>query len=368
MTQPSADDDALNDARQRIDALDQQIQALINERAGVAVQVAEIKQRQGRTDFYRPEREAQVLDRVAERNAGPLPDQAMARIVREIMSACLALEQPMTVAYLGPEGTYTQAAVYKHFGHAVAASPHAAINDIFRDVEAGNAHFGVVPVENSTEGVVSHTLDQLVGSALIICGEVALPVHHHLLSHERDIGRIKRVVAHAQSLAQCRNWLDSHMPGVVREAVSSNGEAARRVAGENGAAAIAARAASDYYDLPILASNIEDDPNNTTRFLVLGRQSVPRSGRDMTSILVSIHNRPGMLYRLLAPAAEAGVDLARIESRPSRRQAWDYNFFIDMEGHADDPPVRRVIEAIQSEAALIKILGSYPRSIGLEAE
>ena len=239
MTQPSADDDALNDARQRIDALDQQIQALVNERAGVAVQVAEIKQRQGRTDFYRPEREAQVLARVAERNAGPLPDQAMARIVREIMSACLALEQPMTVAYLGPEGTYTQAAVYKHFGHAVAASPHAAINDIFRDVEAGNAHFGVVPVENSTEGVVSHTLDQLVGSALIICGEVALPVHHHLLSHERDISCIKRVVAHAQSLAQCRNWLDSHMPGVVREAVSSNGEAARRVAGDVGHVGVA---------------------------------------------------------------------------------------------------------------------------------
>ncbi|RJS92763.1 prephenate dehydratase [Salinisphaera sp. Q1T1-3] len=368
MSESPRDDDALREARDAIDELDQQIQSLINQRAGWAVRVAEVKQRAGRTDFYRPEREAQVLDRVARRNAGPLSDAAMTRIVREIMSACLALEQPLTVAYLGPEGTYTQAAVYKHFGHAVNARPSPAINDIFREVEAGNAHFGVVPVENSTEGVVSHTLDQLVSSPLSICGEVALPVHHHLLSHETDPSAIKRVVAHAQSLAQCRNWLDSHMPGVVREAVSSNGEAARRVAGETGAAAIAARAASAFYDLPILASNIEDDPNNTTRFLVLGNQAVAPSGHDMTSILVSIRNQPGMLYRLLAPAARAGVDLARIESRPSRRQAWDYNFFIDMQGHVDDAPVRAVIEAIRGEAALIKVLGSYPCSVGREAE
>ncbi|AWN17561.1 prephenate dehydratase [Salinisphaera sp. LB1] len=367
MSTPS-DDEALADARAKIDELDQRIQALINERADVALKVAEIKRAAGRTDFYRPEREAQVLERVAARNPGPLPDAAVARIMREIMSACLALEKPMTVAYLGPEGTYTQAAVYKHFGHAVVASSKPAIGDIFRDVEAGNAHFGVVPVENSTEGVVTHTLDQLVGSRLSICGEVALAVHHHLLSHATGLGGIKRVVAHAQSLAQCRNWLDTHLPGVVREAVASNGEAARRVAGDPAAAAIAARAASDFYDLPILASNIEDEPNNTTRFLVLGTQHVAASGNDMTSILVSIRNRPGMLYRLLAPAADAGVDLARIESRPSRRQAWDYNFFIDIEGHADDAPVRRVIESIESEAVMLKILGSYPHSIGREAE
>lgn len=363
-----SDDEALSRARAQIDDLDQRIHALVNERAGVALEVAQIKQAAGRLDFYRPEREAQVLERVAQRNQGPLADGAITRIMREIMSACLALEKPMTVAYLGPEGTYTQAAVYKHFGHAVAAQPSPAIGDIFREVEAGNAQFGVVPVENSTEGVVTHTLDQLVGSRLSICGEVALAVHHHLLSHAVDASQVTRVVAHAQSLAQCRQWLDTHLPGAVREAVASNGEAARRVADEPNAAAIAARAASDFYELPILASNIEDEPNNTTRFLVLGQQTVAASGHDMTSILVSIRNRPGMLYRLLAPAAEAGVDLARIESRPSRRQAWDYNFFIDIEGHADDAPVRQVIEAIEAEAVMLKILGSYPRSVERETE
>jgi chorismate mutase/prephenate dehydratase len=220
-----------------------------------------------------------------------------------------------------------------------------------------------VPVENSTEGVVSHTLDQLVGSSLSICGEVALAVHHHLLSRETDLGAVKRVVAHAQSLAQCRKWLDRELPGVVREAVSSNGEAARRVAGESQAAAIAGRAASEFYELPMLASNIEDEPNNTTRFLVLGNQKVPATGNDMTSILVAIRNQPGMLHRLLTPGAEAGVDLTRIESRPSRRQAWDYNFFIDLEGHIEEERVRRVLDAIESQAAMLKVLGAYPRAV-----
>ena len=361
-----SDDQALASARTQIDSLDKQIQALLAERAQVALDVARIKQAQGRTDFYRPEREADVLKRVAERNEGPLEDAVVMRIMREIMSACLALESPLKVAYLGPEGTYTQAAVYKHFGHAVNALPSVAIDEIFREVEAGNAQFGVVPVENSTEGVVTHTLDQLVGSPLSICGEVALAVHHHLLSHSGELAGVQRVVAHAQALAQCRQWLDANLPGVVREAVSSNGEAARRVAGESNAAAIAARAASDFYDLPILASNIEDEPNNTTRFLVLGKQHVPATGRDMTSLLVSIRNSPGMLYKLLAPAADAGVDLTRIESRPSRRQAWDYNFFIDIEGHADDARVRQVIEAIESQAAMLKILGAYPRALSAD--
>jgi len=357
------DDSPLGDARSRIDALDEQIQTLIAERAGVALDVARIKQAQGRSDFYRPEREIEVLRRVAERNDGPLDNATISRLMREIMSACLALESPLKVAYLGPEGTYTQAAVYKHFGHAVTAVPMAAIDEIFREVEAGNAEFGVVPVENSTEGVVSHTLDQLVGSSLSICGEVALAVHHHLLSHAGGLGEVKRVVAHAQSLAQCRKWLDGNMPGVVREAVASNGQAARTVAGESRAAAIAGRAASEFYELPMLASNIEDEPNNTTRFLVLGKQKVPATGNDMTSILVAIRNSPGMLHRLLTPAAEAGVDLARIESRPSRRQAWDYNFFIDVEGHVEEARVRKVLESIESQAAMLKVLGSYPRAV-----
>ncbi|MES1942035.1 chorismate mutase [Salinisphaera sp. T5B8] len=362
-SQDKSDDQALAGARERIDALDAQIQALIAERAGVALEVARIKTERQRTDFYRPEREADVLRRVAERNDGPLDDATIMRLMREVMSACLALESPMKVAYLGPEGTYTQAAVYKHFGHSVRAMPLPAIDEIFREVEAGNADFGVVPVENSTEGVVSHTLDQLVGSSLQICGEVALAVHHHLLSRAADLTGVKRVVAHAQSLAQCRKWLDRQLPGVVREAVSSNGEAARRVAGENQAAAIAGRAASEFYELPMLASNIEDEPNNTTRFLVLGKQKVPATGNDMTSILVAIRNEPGMLHRLLTPGAQAGVDLTRIESRPSRRQAWDYNFFIDLEGHIDEPRVRQVLDAIESQAAMLKVLGAYPRAV-----
>lgn len=357
-------EDALKAARNRIDALDTQLQALISERAGIAGEIAKIKVENGDTgDFYRPGREAEILRAVAERNQGPLADATIAQLMREIMSACLALESPLKVAYLGPEGTYTQAAVYKHFGHAVGSLALTAIDEIFREVEAGNADYGVVPVENSTEGVVSHTLDQLVGSPLAICGEVSLAVHHHLLSNAANLAGVKRVVAHAQSLGQCRSWLDTHLPNVMREAVASNGEAARMVANESQSAAIAARAASSLYDVPVLASNIEDEPNNTTRFLVLGRQQVPPTGSDMTSIMVSIRNQPGMLHRLLTPAAEAGVDLSRIESRPSRRAAWDYNFFIDLEGHVQEERVRQVIEAIEAQAAYLKILGAYPKAV-----
>lgn len=357
-------EDALKAARSRIDALDVQLQQLINERADIARGIATIKVQNGDSgDFYRPGREAEVLRAVAQRNSGPLADETIARLMREIMSACLALESPLRVAYLGPEGTYTQAAVYKHFGHAVGSMALTAIDEIFREVEAGNADYGVVPVENSTEGVVSHTLDQLVGSPLSICGEVSLAVHHHLLSNAPDMSAIKRVVAHAQSLAQCRSWLDTNLPNVMREAVASNGEAARMVQAESESAAIAARAASDLYGVPVLASNIEDEPNNTTRFLVLGHQQVSPTGHDMTSIMVSIRNQPGMLHRLLAPAADAGVDLSRIESRPSRRAAWDYNFFIDLEGHIQEQRVRQVIDNIEGQAAYLKILGSYPKAV-----
>ena len=362
-------DEELAGARERIDVIDTRLQRLLEERAGIALDVARIKRDQGRDDFYRPEREADVLRRVVERNRGPLDDTTVVRLMREIMSACRALEAPIRVAYLGPEGTYTQAAVYKHFGHAVRAVSKTTIEDIFREVEIGSADFGVVPVENSTEGVVNHTLDQLVSSPLLICGEVALAVHHHLLSHAERLDGVKRVTAHAQALAQCRRWLDAHLPGVVREAVASNGEAARRVAAaEPAAAAIAGHAAAERYELPILAANIEDEPNNTTRFLVLGRQPVAACGSDMTSILVAIRNRTGTLHRLLAPLADAGVDLTRIESRPSGRSTWDYNFFIDLEGHADDASVRQALAAIEPQAAMLKVLGSYPRAVGANRE
>lgn len=354
----------LGAARRRIDEIDEALLKLISERASIAVEIGKLKLSDGELgDLYRPSREAQVLRRMAQTNPGPLADDTITRLFREIMSACLALESPLRVAYLGPEGTFTQAAVYKHFGHAVTAQPLAAIDEIFREVEAGNAEYGVVPVENSTEGVVSHTLDLFATSALKICGEVSLPVHHHLLSTVDGLAAIKRVVTHSQSLGQCRKWLDSNLPNVVRVAVASNAEAARTVAQESDSAAIAGRAAADLYGLKVLVSNIEDEPNNTTRFYIIGRRDVPPSGNDMTSLLVSVHNRPGALYSLLAPFSSAGVNLCRIESRPSRRGNWDYNFFIDLEGHAEDAAVQPVLEQIRANVAQFRILGAYPKAV-----
>lgn len=354
----------LKAARDRIDELDHEIQSRITERARIAQEIAIIKQQLGGNgDHYRPAREAEVLRKVVERNEGPLSNETLGRLMREIMSACLSLESPLAVAYLGPEGTYTQAAVYKHFGHFVSARPLAAIDEIFREVEAANADYGVVPVENSTEGVVNHTLDLFVGSPLKVCGEVALPVHHHLLARGESLADIRRVYGHAQSLAQCRKWLDGKLPNVVRVAVSSNAEGARLAASEPEAAAIAGKAAAELYQLAMLATNIEDEPDNTTRFLVIGRQSVPPTGNDMTSLLLSVRNKPGALHDLLSPFAEAGVNLTRIESRPSRRAKWDYNFFVDIEGHVDDARVQKVIDRIQSQLSFFKVLGSYPRTV-----
>lgn len=354
----------LKTARERIDALDGEIQARISERAQVAQEIGRIKKKLGEVgDYYRPAREAEVLRKVVERNGGPLSNEVLGRLIREIMSACLSLESPLTVAYLGPEGTYTQAAVYKHFGHFVTAMPLAAIDEIFREVQAGNADYGVVPVENSSEGVVSHTLDLLVGSPLKVSGEVALPVHHHLLSAAPELAAVQRVYAHAQSLAQCRKWLDGELPNVERTAVVSNAEGARMAKAEKGAAAIAGKAAAELYELKTLAANIEDEPDNTTRFLIIGRQNVPPTGSDMTSILLSVHNKPGALHDLLKPFADAGVNLTRIESRPSRRAKWDYNFFVDIEGHVDDVKVQTVLQRIQAEAPFFKVLGSYPRTV-----
>ncbi len=363
----------LKKARTRIDELDQQIQKLIAERARVALDIRRIKAGAGDgdgkkgNDHYRPAREAEVLRRTIARNRdlqGPLTDEVMARLMREIMSACLALESPLAVSYLGPEGTYTQAAVYKHFGHQVSARVATAIDEIFRDVESGAATYGVVPIENSTEGVVSSTLDLLAATPLSICGEVWLPVHHHLLSNHKRREDIRKVYAHAQSFAQCRKWLDDKLPHAERIALASNGLAAQSVKKLGKGAAIAGAAAAELYALRTLASNIEDDPNNTTRFLVIGRQNPEPTGRDMTSLVMSAHkDRAGALFRLLEPFAQAGISLTKIESRPSRRAAWDYNFFIDLEGHRADARVKPALEQVQSHAAYFRILGSYPRAV-----
>ena len=356
--------------RARIDALDGQIQQLISERARCAQEIGHFKQADAPAlrgkrgaNYYRPEREAEVLRKVIARNEGPLPDEEMARLFREIMSACLALEAPLTIAFLGPEGTYTHAAVRKHFGHAVRPLPQSAIADVFRDVEADNAHFGVVPIENSSEGIVSHTLDMFMQSSLHICGEIELRVHHQLLSKGKSMRAIKKIVSHQQSLAQCRAWLNANLPGVEWVPLSSNAEAARYAKKHANVAAIAGASAAELYGLNILASNIEDNPNNTTRFLVIGKRQTRATGVDKTTLLVSARNRPGVLHDLLSAFARRQVSLSRIESRPSRQALWEYVFFLDIDGHADEPRIREALDELTRDAAFLKLLGSYPKAV-----
>lgn len=358
----------LGKLRDEIDSIDQQIQHLINQRAGCAQKVAEVKEHFSSPGesvvFYRPEREAQVLRRVMERNEGPLPAEGVARLFREIMSQCLALEKPMNIAYLGPEGTFTQQAALKHFGHAVQCQSQGSIEDVFREVEADGANYGVVPVENSTEGVITHTLDSFVGSNLHICGEVALRIHHHfLLKKEESAEKPTKVYSHAQSLAQCRQWLDANWPDIERIAVSSNAEAARRAQEEEGAAAIASEAAAELYNLRIATANIEDMPDNTTRFLIIGKQTTDISGDDKTSLLIASKNKPGALYHLLAPFHEEGVSLTRIETRPSKSGTWNYMFFIDLEGHQNEEKVAKAMALVQQQCTDFKCLGSYPKAV-----
>ena len=356
-------EDPLSCVRERIDAIDLEILRLISERAACAKQVADIKSANGDTQYYRPEREAAVLRRIKGQNPGPLGDEEIARLFREIMSACLALEQPLSVAFLGPAGTFTQAAALKHFGHSVKTVPMGDISDIFREVEAGSCHYGVVPVENSTEGVISHTLDMFMRSPLRIAGEVSLRIHHHLMSRERDLKAIKTVYSHQQSLAQCRGWLDRHLPQAARIAIGSNAEAARLASEQAGTAAVGGEAAAEIYDLGILSSRIEDEPGNTTRFLVIGKEDSPPSGDDKTSLLLSCRNVAGGLHALLSPLAEHGISMSRIESRPSRRGVWDYVFVVDILGHRDDEMVAKALCRLEKESSLFKVLGSYPKAL-----
>ena len=351
--------------RDQIDSLDRKIHELINQRAQCAQNVAHVKEKYAggeKIQFYRPEREAQVLRKVMDRNEGPIADGDMARLFREIMSVCLALEEPLKVAYLGPEGTFTQAAATKHFGHSALCEGQVSIADVFREVEAGSYNYGVVPVENSTEGVVTHTLDSFAQSNLQISGEVALRIHHHFLTNS-DEAQITKVYSHPQSLAQCRQWLDTHWAGIERIPVSSNAEAARLAAHEEGAAAIAGDAAAELYGVKQLANSIEDMPDNTTRFLIIGKKRTDCSGDDKTSIMVSSKNKPGALYHVLEPFHQAGVSLTRIETRPSKAGTWTYNFFIDFEGHSQDKDIAQVLNEISKAVSDLKILGSYPKAV-----
>ncbi len=346
--------------RDGIDAIDNQCLRLLSERAQLAHRIGVIKQ----GNLYRPEREAEVLRRMAQANPGPLPEGAVRTIFREIMSACLALEQPLQIAYFGPAGSFTETAAKKHFGSAPSFTPYVAIDDVFRAVEAGNAHYGVVPVENSTEGAVGRTLDLLLTSPLMICGEVGLRIKQNLLSKATSLDAVQTLYSHSQSLAQCHEWLNRRLPRVPRVPVANNAEAARLATLDASTAAIAGEAAAKLYDLNILVANIEDDPNNTTRFLVLGQHDAGPSGHDKTSFVCSAQNKPGAVHDLLTPLKSHGVSMSKFESRPARgfgESRWAYVFFIDVEGHRQDPTVARALDELRGQVGFLKELGSYPR-------
>lgn len=347
--------------RDEIDRIDAEVLTLLSRRAECAKEIGRIKQSQAvAVPFYRPEREKEVLERLMSLNSGPLPDKEIHRLFREVMSACLALEMPMDIAYLGPEGTFTQAAVLKQFGHSVNTVAMRTIPDVFKAVHSENAHFGIVPIENSTEGVVTHTLDMLLKSELKICGEILLRIQHNLLSNEDTLDDVKIIYAHEQALAQCRNWLNRYAPNAECKAVSSNGLAADLAVKEKGAAAIAGQMASDFYGLSILAAGIEDEANNTTRFLVIGNQDLRATDNDKTSLVVSANNHPGLLHQLLEPIAKHEINMTRLESRPARQGIWEYVFFIDIVGHRDDKKIKALLTEMQEVATLFKVLGSYP--------
>ncbi len=361
---PAPDKPDLARVREQIDGLDRQIQQLIAERAQWAHQVGKAKGKlAAAVDYYRPEREAQVLRRVVDRNEGPLGDETLVRLFREIMSACLAQQEPLKIGYLGPEGTFSQQAVHKHFGHSAKGLPLASIEEVFQEVAAKHADFGVVPVENSGQGTIQSTLDMFLTSPLMICGEVELRVHQHLLSRTGRIEDVERVYSHPMSLAQCGGWLRENLPRAEKIPVSSNAEAARRARNADDAAAIAGETAAHVYGLKTIAGPIEDRSDNTTRFLVLGRELFPPSGHDRTSLLVFIRDRPGALYGVLEPLARRGISMNRIESRPAHGRLWQYAFFIDVAGHVDESPLRDALAEVEESAGDVRVLGSYPVAV-----
>ncbi len=355
----------LSDVRAKIDGIDRQIQSLIAERAVFAHQVGKAKGKlAAAVDYYRPEREAQVLRMVVDRNEGPLSDEVLVHVFREIMSACLAQQEPLKIGYLGPEGTFSQQAVLKHFGRSAHGLPLASIEEVFQEVASGNADFGVVPVENSGQGTIQITLDMFLTSDLKICGEVELRVHQFLMSRTGRIDDIERIYAHPQSFAQTAGWLRANLPKVEKVPVSSNAEGARRARGNDDAAAIGGESAAHVYGLKkVVMSPIQDDKDNTTRFLVIGRSIFPPSGHDRTSVLVFIHDKPGALFDVLSPFARHGISMNRIESRPSHHAKWEYGFFIDLAGHIDDEAMKQALADLKQHSAQIKVLGSYPVAV-----
>jgi chorismate mutase/prephenate dehydratase len=346
--------------RARIDALDERLLGALNERAALAAAVGKLKQG---NKVYRPEREAQVLRRILEKNPGPLGKEALARVYAEIISACRALEQPLAVSYLGPAGTFSEMAVMKVFGSGVRTQACGSIDEVFRQAETGAVNYGVVPVENSSEGAIDRTHDLLLSTPLKICAETVLRVRQNLMSKSGSLTKIVRVYSHPQSLAQCNQWLNRKLPHAERVPVASNSEAARLAAQDAGAAAIAGDIAVERHGLKLVARNIEDDPNNTTRFVVLGDHDAAPSGKDLTSIVMSAPNRPGAVHALLTPIARHGVSMSRLESRPARTGRWEYMFYVDVQGHRQDPKVAKALAELEKLAPFLKILGSYPAAV-----
>ncbi len=356
-------DKDLKEIRDRIDAIDESILRLINDRLSAAKSIAQIKGGLDEPTVYRPEREAQVLSRLKKLNSGLLGNRELENLFREIMSISRHIQAPLTVSLLGPPGTYSEAAARQHFGSDIDIVDFPIIDEIFKATENGQTDFSVVPIENSTEGGVTSALDRLITTSLTICGEINFRINHNLMSRGDDPSAIKTIYAHTQSLGQCKRWIDTRYPTVKRVPVSSNADAAARASAESGGAAIAGEMAAVRYGLNILFENIEDESGNTTRFLILSNRATPPSGHDKTSLLLSCRSRPGALVHLLTPLLEEGIDMTRIESRPSRISLWDYVFFIDFLGHEEDERVARALSRIRSEAGLYKSFGSYPATI-----
>lgn len=343
--------------RDQIDRIDNEMLLLLNRRAALAQQIGHLKDN---GVVLRPEREAQVLKRLQTQNPGPLSNDAVAALFTEVMSQCRALEAPLTVAYLGPAGTFSELATLKRFGSAVQGQPCSTIDDVFRSVESGVVHYGMVPVENSTEGAIGRTLDMLLQSSLQVCGELMLPIHQCLLAQHCELSSVKTVYSHPQSLGQCQGWLNAHLPHAARVPASSNAEAARLAAEHPDSVAIAGSQAAAHFGLTVCVENIEDDAKNTTRFLVLGKQEVAASGMDKTSLVLSAANKPGAVHDLLAPLAKHGVSMTKLESRPARQGLWEYVFYMDIEGHQNDAKVAAALAELKQMAAFVKVLGSYP--------
>ncbi|WP_312516241.1 prephenate dehydratase [Massilia sp.] len=354
--------DKLKPLREQIDAIDAQILQLLSQRGKVAQEVGHVKA-ETNAPVFRPEREAQVLRGVAERNPGPLLDRDVQTIFREIMSSCRALEKRVTVAYLGPSGTFSEQAVFQQFGSAIETLPCVSIDEVFRATEAGTADFGVVPVENSSEGAINRTLDLLLATTTIISGEVSIPVHHSLMSKTGSMDGVTVVCAHSQALAQCQVWLNQHYPQLERRAVASNAEAAVLASSDPTVAAIASEMAGEQYQLGVVQAHIQDDPHNRTRFVIIGQLQTGPSGKDRTGIVLAVPNKAGAVYNLLAPLAKHGVSMTRFESRPARIGTWEYYFYVDIEGHVHDAAVARALEELKDNAAFFKVLGSYPQSL-----